>query len=159
MENQQNLPFPTLAMNKKQYKLFGTVTNMNWEGGQLINWLHERCGKSEEAHRILKEELAGGLMPSGSFGANAAWWWIAVLAFNLNALMKQLVLKEPRLPKRLKAIRFSIINIPGRVIRHVRQLIIRIARGHPSLELLQAIRLAITGLARAPAGRARKMGH
>jgi len=152
MENQQNLPFPTMGMNKKQYKIFGTVTNMNWEGGQLINWLHERCGKSEEAHRILKEELAGGMMPSGSFGENAAWWWIAVLAFNLNALMKRLVLKESWVSKRMKAIRFSIINLPWRVISHARQLIIRIAHGHPSLELLQAARFAIAKLARAPAG-------
>jgi hypothetical protein len=152
MESQQNLPFPTMGMSKKQYKLFGIVTNMNWEGNQLINWLHQRCGKSEEAHRILKEELAGGMMPSGKFGENAGWWWIAVLAFNLNAFMKQLVLKEAWISKRMKAIRFSIINIPGRVIRHARQLIIRIAHAHPSLEILQAARLAIAGLARAPAG-------
>jgi hypothetical protein len=152
MEHQQSLPFQTIVLNKKQYKLFGLVTNMDWEGGQLVNWVHERCGKSEEAHRILKEELAGGMMPSGSFGENAAWWWMAVLAFNLNALMKKLVLKEPWVPKRLKAIRFSLINLPGRVIRHARQLIIRIAHGHPSLELLQAARLAIAALARAPAG-------
>jgi hypothetical protein len=152
MESQQSLPFPTMAINKKQYKLFGIVTNMDWEGNQLINWVHERCGKSEEAHRVLKEELAGGTMPSGKFGENAAWWWITVLAFNLNALMKQLALKEPWVSKRLKAIRFSIINLPGRVIRRARRLIIRIAHGHPSFELLQAARLAIAGLARAPAG-------
>jgi hypothetical protein len=33
----------------------------------------ERCGKSEEAHSVLKEDLAGGQMPSNLFGANAAW--------------------------------------------------------------------------------------
>jgi hypothetical protein len=26
------------------------------------------------------------------FGENAAWWWIMVLAFNLNAALKSLVL-------------------------------------------------------------------
>ena len=41
---------------------------------------------------MLKEDLAGGRMPSGKFGANAAWWAIAVLAFNLNSAMKWLVL-------------------------------------------------------------------
>jgi len=29
--------------------------------------------------------LAGGKLPSGSFGENAAWWWFMILAFNLNA--------------------------------------------------------------------------
>ena len=38
------------------------------------------CGKGEEVHRVLKEDLAGGRLPSGQFGVNAAWWAIAVLA-------------------------------------------------------------------------------
>jgi len=35
-----------------------------------------RCGKSEEAHATMKADLAGGRLPSGKFGANAAWWAI-----------------------------------------------------------------------------------
>ena len=31
-------------------------------------------------------------MPSGLFGANAAWWTVMILAHNLNAVMKRLVL-------------------------------------------------------------------
>ena len=34
--------------------------------------------------------LPGAGCPSGLFGANAAWWAIAVLAFNLNSAMKRL---------------------------------------------------------------------
>ena len=33
-------------------------------------------------------------MPSGLFGANAAWWALTILAFNLNAAMKRLALGE-----------------------------------------------------------------
>jgi hypothetical protein len=33
----------------------------------------------------MKEDLAGGRLPSSRFGANAAWWGIMVLAFNLNS--------------------------------------------------------------------------
>ena len=33
-------------------------------------------------------KLAGGRMPSGLFGANAAW--LMILAHNLNAVMKRL---------------------------------------------------------------------
>ncbi len=84
------LPFPTMTMEKKRYKIFGIVTNRDTEGNELINWLHKRCGKSEEAHSIMKEDLAGGKLPSSDFGENAAWWWIMILAFNLNSAMKQL---------------------------------------------------------------------
>jgi hypothetical protein len=40
---------------------------------------------------VSKADLAGGQLPSGLFGANAAWWALAILALNLNAAMKQLV--------------------------------------------------------------------
>ena len=46
-----------------------------------IHWLHERCGKSEEAHAVMKDDLAGGKLPSEDFGENAAWWWILVLLY------------------------------------------------------------------------------
>ena len=38
--------------------------------------------------------------------------------------------------KRLKAIRFWLINLPGRVARGARQLVIRLVGGHPSNETL-----------------------
>ncbi|MCX5990984.1 MAG: hypothetical protein NTZ04_01420 [Chloroflexi bacterium] len=47
--------------------------------------------------------------------ANAAWWGITVLAYNLNSLMKRLVMPEGWAPKRMKAVRFGFINIAGRV--------------------------------------------
>ncbi len=50
----------------------------------MIDWIHKRCGKSEEAHLIMKDDLAGGRLPSSDFDENAAWWWIMIIAFNLN---------------------------------------------------------------------------
>ena len=136
LPDMDSLPFQTITFDETQYKLFGIVTNMDWEGGKLIRWHHERCGKSEEAHSVMKEDLAGGKLPSSLFGVNAAWWGIMILAFNLNAAMKHLVLKETWAAKRMKAIRFSLINLPGRIIERSRELIIRIAKGHPSGEVL-----------------------
>ena len=86
------LPFQTVLCGGTQYKLRGLVSNMEWAGERLITFSYERCGKSEEAHAILKEDLCGRRLPSGSFGENAAWWWVMVLTFNLNTAMKQLAL-------------------------------------------------------------------
>lgn len=152
MELQRDLPFQTLKLSKQNYKIFGTVTNMDWDGEALIHWQHERCGKSEEAHAVMKEDLAGGKLPSGKFGENAAWWWIMILALNLNALMKRLALRKSWVSKRMKAIRFSFINLPGRVLEHARSLIVRLAKGHPSLEILLAARSRIMGLTREASG-------
>lgn len=150
IEPQLELPFPTMHLKGKRYKIFGIVTNMNWEGEELIHWYHKRCGKSEEAHAVMKEDLAGGKLPSGDFGANAAWWGIMILALNLNATMKKLVLEESWSSRRMKAIRFSLINLPGRVIEHARSLLIRVTKGHPSFDLLVEARRKIAMLAPAP---------
>jgi hypothetical protein len=144
---QQELPFPTMSLEQKRYKIYGIVTNRAIDGNELIHWYHKRCGKSEEAHSVMKEDLAGGMFPSSLFGANAAWWWIMVLAFNLNTAMKNLVLKKSWIPKRMKAIRFSLITLPGRIIERSRELFIRLAKGHPSFEVLLNARQRIMELA------------
>jgi hypothetical protein len=74
------LPFPT-AEFAASFKLFGLVTNRTLPGDLV-------------AARTLRQERGGGheagRMPSGLFGANAAW--LMILAHNLNAVMKRLVL-------------------------------------------------------------------
>jgi hypothetical protein len=152
MEKHVELPFPTMSMQKKRYKLFGIVTNRDLEGSELINWLHKRCGKSEEAHSIMKEDLAGGKLPSSCFGENAAWWWIMILAFNLNSAMKRLVLQGSWVGQRMKAIRFSLIGLPGRVLKRARTLIVRLVKNHPSLEILVNARQRIMELGCMPSG-------
>ena len=147
------LAFPTEAFGTKgTSKLFGVVTNRQLAGDKVIWWLRERCGKSEEVHAVMKDDLAGGQMPSGLFGANAAWWAIMILAHNLNATMKRLVLGPTWVAKRMKALRLAFINLPGRVVRHARRLIIRVGAAGDALERLLAARRAVQALAQGPPG-------
>ena len=83
MEGQLELPFPAMELpNRGWYKVFGVVTNRDLPGDEVVWWSRQRCGKGEEVHSVLKSDLSGGRLPSRLFGANAAWWAIAVLAFN-----------------------------------------------------------------------------
>ena len=137
-------------MNKQHYKLYATATNRKDPGDVVIHWHRERCGKSEQAHDTMKNELAGSQLPSNKFGVNAAWWLIMVISMNLNSAMKRLVL-APALCKqwaktRLKAIRYQIINLPGRVVNHARELWTKIG-GTAVLSRLREIRLRIAALA------------
>jgi len=150
MDEARDYPFPTLGMEGNKYKVFGYVTNMDWDGGELIAWLYERCGKSEQAHGVMKEDLAGGKLPSKYFGENAAWWWIMILALNLNAAMKTLVMGRCWVAKRMKAIRFALINIPARVLKRSRYLLVRLAKNHPALAWLVEMRRKIVNLVPMP---------
>ena len=145
------MPFPAMELsNRGWFKVFGVVTNRTLAGDEVIWWSRQRCGKGEEVHSVFKSDLAGGRLPSRLFGANAAWWAIAVLAFNLSSAMKRLVLGGQWVSRRLKAVRFALIALPGRVMRHARRLIIRLSRDHPSYELLLRARQNILALAAEP---------
>jgi len=146
VDNAKPYPFPTMVMNLRKHKLFGLVTNMDWEGQDLIHWYHKRCGKSEQAHGVMKEDLAGGKLPSKDFGENAAWWWIMILALNLNEAMKSLVLGPSWACQRMKALRFRLINVPARVLERSRSLLVRLCRGHPLLDVLLKARAKMARL-------------
>jgi len=152
LEEQQKLPFPTMAWASQSYKVFGIVTNRReeegWTGDRVINWVYGRCGKSEEAHSVMKEDLAGGKLPCAEFGKNAAWWWMTILSLNLNTAMKSLILGGNWITKRLKAIRFHVINIAGRLIAGGRRLKMRLACGLEELEMIIRCRERMAALAR-----------
>lgn len=148
---QLRLPFPTMEFGDKGlYKLHAVVTNRTLPGDDIIRWYRIRCGKPEEAHSVMKEDLAGGRLPSKRFGANAAWWAIMILALNLSVAMKRLVLgpiDESWIPRRMKAIRFLFIGLPGRVVDHARELWIRVSDGR-AWNLLRRVRDRILLLVR-----------
>jgi len=78
------------------------------------------------------------------------WWWITVLAFNLQQILKRLVLGGEWVSKRMKAIRFSLIALPGRVARHAGSLWVQVNGRHPSLPLLLRARSTIAEWAMEP---------
>jgi len=156
----QQFSFPTLIDDDGEgpatvYKLHAVVTNrMEQPAPDVIQWYRNRCGKSEEAHSIMKNDFAGGQLPSKYFGANAAWWALMILAFNLVAAMKHLALDDDALmSKRMKALRLWLVAVPARIISHARKLTIRLGRSTAGFaELLVRAQERIQALAHGPAG-------
>ena len=99
------------------------------DGEELVKWHHERCGKSEELHRILKNEMAGGHIASRKFGANAAWWNIAVLSQSLLSLFKHNFLPKECQKSRPKTLRFRFFVTLGRIVSHAQRTVLKIREG------------------------------
>ncbi len=142
--SQLELPFPTHVMNNVPYKLFGLVTNIAAErksGSDIIWWSRGRAGHSEQFHDVVKNELAGGIMPSGLFGANAAWWAVACISANILTYLKRHVSPPSLRTLRPKTLRYRLLNVAGRVTHHARGITVRISADH--LRLLREIRARI----------------
>jgi len=109
-------------------KHFAVVSNIwDWKPGRLIEWHREKAGTVEGVHDVVKNELAGGVMPSKYFGANAAWLRLSVIAHNVLTALKRLALPAELLRARPKRLRFLILNTAGRLVQHARQIILRLA--------------------------------
>lgn len=108
---------------------FAVVTN-RWEmdGGELIEWHRGKAGTIEHVHDVLKNELGAGVMPCGRFGANAAWFRLAVLTLNLLQALKVVGLGEQLRTARPKRLRFLVFNVAAELIHHARSLIVRLGR-------------------------------
>jgi hypothetical protein len=126
-ENKEVKRLHLTAMKNLAYQVFGIVTNIHEEdGGEIVVFHHERCGKSEEVHRILKEELGGGHVVSGKFGTEAAWWNTAVLSLSLLNLFKQNFLPKESHKYRPKAMRYGFFVMIGKYVRHAGKMVMKV---------------------------------
>lgn len=132
------LRYIALRVSKKQGELFGdgarvkhyaVATNIwDWEPKRLLEWHREKAGSIEALHDVLKNELAAGVLPSGRFGANAAWLRLSALTHNVLTAMKRLALPPELLRARPKRLRFLVFAQPGKFVEHARQLKLRLLR-------------------------------
>jgi len=112
------------------YHYYAVVTN-RWEldGEELLRWQRERCGSVEKVDDVVKNDLAGGVMPCGRFFANAAWWRLNCFCYNVISVMKRKALPKAFWPARMKALRFHLIGVAGKVVSHARSTFLKITEG------------------------------
>jgi hypothetical protein len=110
-----------------EVKHFAVVTN-DWgrDGGALLRWHREKCGTVEKVHDVLKNELGAGVMPCGRFGANAAWFRLNVLTYNVLSVLKRTALPASLHEARPKRLRFQVLRQAGEVLYHARRVGVRV---------------------------------
>jgi hypothetical protein len=106
---------------------FAVVTNRPEDGLPILQWHRAKAGTVEHAHHVLKNELAAAALPSGKFGANAAWFRLNVLTYNLLSALKRLTLPGDLRTARPKRLRFLLFNTVGKVVAHARRTLLRLS--------------------------------
>ena len=137
---------------KVAIKHLAVVSNRrDLDTAKLLRWHWEKAGTIEHVHDVVKNELGGRNLPSGRFGANAAWFRFALLTYNVLSTMKQLVLPPPMeaaRPKRLR-LRFALFTLAARITSHAGSIVMKIGRSAEKLADLLPSRLRLAELSTA----------
>jgi hypothetical protein len=106
---------------------FAVVTNLDWAGEKILAWQRKKAGTVEHVHDVMKNGLAAGAFPSGKFGANAAWFRLNVICYNLLSLFKRQTLPGEFWTAKPKRLRFALLNTVGKVVRHAGKTLLRVS--------------------------------
>lgn len=108
---------------------------------QIIHWYAQRAEDSENRIKELKLDFGGDTLPCSDFNANALYFLITSLSFNLFALMRHL-LPEALAHHRVITIRWRLYAMAAKVVKTGRQLYVKMQDKHQALlsQVLQALR-------------------
>ena len=129
------LRYIALRFTPRQHELFesrgvsyhAVVTNRpDLDAAHLVRWHREKAGTIEHVHRVMKDELGAGVLPSARFGANAAWFRINALTFNILTVLKRRALAERFRDARPKRLRYELFTLAGELAVHQSRLAVRV---------------------------------
>lgn len=110
-----------------QCRHFAVTTNRKEKGDWIVNWHRQKAGTVEHVHDELKNGLAAAALPSQLFGANAAWFLINCIGYNLSSVIRATAPEESLRTARLKQLRFRLFHVAARVARDRRKISVRFA--------------------------------
>ena len=131
-------PQPSL-FEAERYGYHAVATNREESAAEVI-WKHNGRGQSENWHKELKLDVGMEQMPCGQRAANALYFAIGVLAYNLAQLLKRRVLPESYRTVTLATLRWKVYRLAGKLVRHARGLILQIKVDTEKWLLIQSAR-------------------
>jgi len=137
-------PQPHL-FESNSYCYHAVATNREEPAREVI-WKHNGRGQSHNWHKELKSGLGMEQMPCGQFEANAMYFAIGVLAYNLAQVLKRRVLPQSYGTATVATLRWKLYRLAAKLVRHARCWMLRVKADLEKLELLQSARLCCARL-------------
>ena len=123
-------PVDSTEITDQSYIYRSIVSNHeDWTDSKIIHWYNQRGEDSENRIKELKLDFGGDVLPCSDFGANALYFMISALSFNLLALMR-LFLPEELAHHRAGTIRWRLYAIAGKIVKTGRQIFIQMKDKH-----------------------------
>jgi len=137
-------PQPNL-FEADRYGYHAVATNREEPAHEVV-WKHNQRGESENWHKELKVGFGMEQMPCGQFEANALYFAIGVLAYNLGQLLKRQVLPESYRTVTVATLRWKVYRLAGKLVRHARGWMLQIKADLEKWLLLQSARVCCATL-------------
>jgi hypothetical protein len=110
------------------------------ERASAVMHLHNQRGESENWHKELKLGYGMEQLPCGQQQANALFFAIGVLAYNLGVLLRAELLPPQYRHSTVQTLRWQLYRLAGKLVRHGRQWILKVRTESEKLALLLALR-------------------
>ena len=104
------------------------ASNRDESAEQTVRWYNQRGETSENRLKELKIGFGMERMPCGQFGANAIFFGIGVLAYNLFVMFKQNVLPKQWRKHQVQTLRWRLYQSAGKVTSHAGRVWLRVKR-------------------------------
>ena len=152
LKGQQALDLETTSseelLEHNGYLYRGIATNQEaMNNTQVVHWYNLRGEHCENRIKELKIDFGAERMPCNDFAANALYFALCALAYNLFAQLRSLLPKEWE-SCRAKTIRWRLYALAGKVVSHGRKIYLKLKAAHQAL-LDKVLRL-IRQVAQAP---------
>ena len=123
------------------YRYWAVATNFDatWSPLRVLEW-HQLRGGFENFLKGLKSHVGVGYMPTGESDANAVWFRIGVLTYNLFIAFKREVLPAACQSWSLPKLRWTLFSMPGKIVRHARTLRLKLAVSVRDIAFLIGVR-------------------
>jgi len=106
------------------YRAIATNRN-NLSDSELIHWYNQRAEDSENRIKELKLDFVADVLPCSDFKANALYFTICTLSFNLYALMRML-LPEHLSHHRVTTMRMKLYAMAAKVTKTGREIFVKL---------------------------------
>ena len=137
-----------------QYFYHAVATNWLEEEkdtGEVLEW-HNQRGQAENFNKELKIGFGMERMPCGQSHANAVFFRIGVLAYNLFIGFRRLCCPEAWVKQTIATFRWKMVQVAGRIVRHAGEIVLKLMVDLGKLELFRRIRKKSYELSLCPDG-------
>lgn len=114
---------------------------------EVLQW-HNQRGHAENFNKELKQGFGLHRMPCGESYANAVFFRIGVIAYNLFIGFRTLACPEAWRGHTIATFRWKLIQVAGRIVHHAGQVFLKLALDIKRLQFFEGIRQKIFALAR-----------